>query len=77
MDTELQSLGETYIQMVRRDIQSLLNEKDRMAVSEEVDAIEVAMRAAHSSQDGQMIDEVQLKMVALEKRLFFMERLPS
>lgn len=77
MNTELQNLGEAYIQMVRQDIQLLLNEKDKIAVSKELNAIEATMKAAHLLQDGQMIDEVQLKMVALEKRLFFMKHLGS
>lgn len=75
MNTELQSLGEAYIQMVRQDIHLLSQERDKIAVRKEVDAIEIAMRAAHASHDGQLIDDVQLRMVALEKRIFFMERL--
>ena len=74
MNAELQALGEAYLQMVRREAHSLLHESDKIAVGKEVSAIEAAMKVAHSAQDGQMIDEIQLRMIALEKHLFFMER---
>ena len=74
MNAELQALGEAYLQMVRREIHSLLHESDKLAVRKEVNAIEAAMKVAHSAEDGQMIDEIQFGMIALEKRLFLMER---